>query len=117
MILKPEVRDEGVCREIWYALGVADALYQQMTRQLTVTSLKDSHDDKPLSLHNQGRACDLRTRDLPMSQTEALRAKLSQLLEPLGFDVVLEQSPQHLHVEFDPKNNETFFKRLEVPKT
>ncbi len=113
MIFKASVTKDGVHPAVWFALGVAEALYSLMQKQLVVTSLKDSHGHRPASLHNQGRAADIRTKNLPLSQVEAVYSRLKAILDPMGFDVVLEHDPPHLHLEYDPKNGENWLK-LEV---
>jgi hypothetical protein len=104
------VRDFGVQREIWFALGYAAALALELPYlTLTVTSFLDGM-HKRQSLHFAGQAVDLRTLDLPPSFMEALAAHLKAGLEPYGFDVILESD--HLHIEFDPKAGQQFIERV-----
>ncbi|HKU52824.1 MAG TPA: hypothetical protein VJQ25_10185 [Nitrospira sp.] len=106
MKLKYGVNPQGVRPEIWFAIGVAEMCYRNAVRELVVTSLTDSHADRPNSLHNKGLAVDFRTRDIKPQELRAIVNALSNVLEPLGYDVVLEAD--HLHVEFQPKQNEAW---------
>jgi hypothetical protein len=118
MKLKKDVNVDGVEREVWFALGVADAIYSAHGMELVVTSLNDGHADKPTSLHSKdgrGRACDCRTRNVPISTAEIIFNELVAILNPLGFDVVFHRPdgpvPQHIHIESDAKPGEEFLKR------
>jgi len=104
MILKEGVTRQGVKEPIYYAIGIAHVLYIREGHQCVVTSLTDSHADRPDSLHNQGLAVDLRIRDLPANSKQTIASSLSLILEPMGYDVVLEAD--HLHIEWDPKGKE-----------
>jgi len=53
------------------------------------------------SLHYKGLAFDVRTRNFSSTLQQSLYAKLKEILNPLGFDVVLEVD--HFHIEFDSK--------------
>lgn len=104
--LKTGVSLVGVSQPMMYALGVADEVYRRVTgKPVTVTSLRDSHEDRPSSLHNIGNAADLRTRDLTPAQVVSVLAELRRILFPLGFDVVDESrtASPHIHIEYDPK--------------
>lgn len=119
IFLKPEVKETGVSREIWFALGYAAALKDcHYNQHLTVTSLTDGVHN-PGSLHPLGLAADLRTRDMEESQAESFFGDLKGALEPMGYDVVWEggvgatpaTTGAHVHVEFQPKVSEKFFER------
>jgi hypothetical protein len=112
MQFKPEVRDEGVSREIWYALGVAEVT--RPIQPFVVTALRDGQ-HKEGSKHYFGFAVDLRTKDLYPTAKDEWFARLRAVLEPKGYDVLFEgrgQDWEHIHIEFDPKPNELFVKRL-----
>ena len=95
---------------ILYALGVAEAVYHCHGHKMVVTSLLDgTHGEH--SLHYSGRAADLRTRNMPISAIVIIRRALVSLLNPLGYDVVLESD--HLHLEFDPKAQETWVSEVD----
>lgn len=118
MKLKPEVKDEGVSREIWYALGVAAALMAKIDKALVVTSLTDGTHN-PGSLHPKGLAVDIRVKGLTDEQAKTFVADLNRILDCSGFDVVFEggvgatpaTTGAHAHIEFDPKKGESFFVR------
>jgi hypothetical protein len=119
MKMKPEVNDKGVKREIWYALGVADAIKTSLCGQeLVVTSLVDGAHN-PGSLHGKGCAADIRIHDLTDEQSRELLARLKNSLDRFGFDVVFEgqagatpaTTGAHIHIEFDPKPGEVFCAR------
>lgn len=92
--------------QAWYAVGVAEAVYRTYGLRLTVTCGDDSHEHKPQSLHNKGLAVDLRTRNVPAELLGQLFGSLKNILNPMGYDLVREDT--HIHVEFDPKTGETW---------
>ncbi len=108
MTLKNGVTRAGVQPQIWYAIGIMDVLYRMMGASNVVTSLTDSHGDKPKSLHNVGLAADLRTSNLSKDRWPELVSRVKQWLEPMGYDVVLESN--HLHIEYDPLDDESWIK-------
>lgn len=99
---KGGVKPQGVQPQIWWALGVAEALraLSGASGELTVTSLADSTHG-PGSLHPPGMAADLRTFDLSPSQIATWFSALKSFLSRFGFDVVKEVD--HIHVEYQPK--------------
>jgi hypothetical protein len=101
MVLKAGVTADNVQPQIWFACGVADEVYRIHGRLLVVTSLTDSHADRPTSLHNRGLAVDLRIRDLDNTVKRSIMLDLNRSLHPRGYDVVLEKD--HIHIEYDPK--------------
>jgi len=109
--LKSTVNSSGVAKEIWFACGVADALYRIIAGvEVTVTAMKDGQHMSG-SLHAKGLAVDLRTRMLGLAQGDTILAGLQAALEPLGFDVVDERGKTgapHFHVEFQAKGSEKF---------
>lgn len=107
MKLKQGVITEGVCPQLWWALGVADEIYRRHYKQLVVTSLRDgTHGEH--SKHYLGQAADLRTRNLTHGEIDTLYAEIKSTLDPLGFDTVDERGKLHLHIEFDPKPGENW---------
>jgi len=119
MKLKPEVHDDGVCREIWFALGVAEGIHTALFgAELIVTSLRDGTHNHG-SLHPGGRAADVRTSDLNDEQVRDFIAHLKNALARDGFDVlreVLGSTPAttaaHIHIGYAPKAGESFPARL-----
>lgn len=72
----------------------------------TITSGTDQADDVGArrvadTLHARGLAVDLRTVDLSDGQASQLASMLARVLEPYGFQVILERD--HIHVELDGK--------------
>lgn len=82
----------------------ADAIFEKLAaREAMVTSINDKV-HKPGSLHYEGKAFDLRTKDLPNDTPPVLRRALATALGP-EFDVLLESEGtdnEHIHVEYDP---------------
>lgn len=111
MLIKKTAVVNGVQEETWYAIGVARTVYSKHGHKLVCTSLNDSHEDRPGSLHNKGLAVDMRTRDIPVSTLAFIVSDLKELLEPEGYDVVEEKN--HIHVEYDPKNGECWQERVD----
>ena len=98
--LKYDVSSDGIEPEGAYIVMVAHRVWQRyLRRDLTVTSITDG-EHSANSLHYQGRAIDLRNRNLEDHEQEVA---LRELRRHLGkdYDVVLE--PTHIHVEYDPK--------------
>jgi len=105
------VNDGDVRREIWFALGVAlRARLAYLVAPLTVTSMVDGQHKKG-SLHYLGAAVDLRTSDLSPDAARFWASEVMITLDPFGFDVILESD--HLHIEFDPKDEQHFIRREE----
>lgn len=100
---KAGVSDSNIAGQVWFAIGVAAAMRECMgLPPATITSLRDgSH--MANSLHYVGRAVDLRTHDLPAEVAGEWARRCEKLLHPQGFDVLLEKNPEHLHIEYDPK--------------
>jgi len=108
MTFKESVRKQGVQSPIWFALGVAEMVYRYNGFRLVVTSMMDSHENRPKSLHNKGLAVDIRTKTVPAEFLKKIHNNLHIVLNPMGFDVVLESD--HIHIEFDPKPGESWQK-------
>lgn len=110
MKYKLGVDAEDIRHQIWFAIGFAEALSEALGYgEVVVTSLRDgTHSAK--SLHYEGLAMDLRTRNLTAEQICGWVSLLKKYLDPRGFDVVLEED--HIHVEFQPKPGEHFDERV-----
>ena len=104
MQFKDGVRwSSNVHPSLWFARAVLDSVTQKAVgRPAIITSVLDGTHSAN-SLHYEGRALDLRTRDLTAEQIEeyatALRSGLGQ-----GWDVVVEKT--HIHIEWDRRNDE-----------
>lgn len=70
--------------------------------EFTVTCLKDSHEDKPRSLHNFGLACDIRTHHIPEVLVAGVISQIKAALP--GFLVIYEDDGKpnaHCHIQVD----------------
>ncbi len=103
---RPGVVLEGLHSQLWYALGFADAVHQQLAgSELVVTSgLDGQHMEN--SLHYVGLAADVRTRDTPENLVRAMRHFLREHLTPRGFQVIYEGA--HMHIQFQPRPGQSF---------
>ncbi len=106
MKTKPGVVLDGLHTQMWYVLGFADAVHQQLAgTELVVTSgLEGMHMEN--SLHYVGQAADLRTKDTPENLVRAVRHFLREHLTPRGFQVIYEGD--HIHIQFSPRLGQTF---------
>lgn len=96
--LKSGVRVRGLQPEILLAVMIAAEIFEKRGRSLVVTSFVDGvHSEN--SLHYEGLAVDMRTRDMAATEQKIVSG---QVKEALGecYDVVLEAD--HLHVELSP---------------
>jgi len=111
------IKYDGLQPEMYFALGVASALRQDLFKMNTViTSLLEGHHN-PGSLHPKGYAADLRTLDLTSVERQSFFTSLRAELEPLGFQVIWEDGPgataattgAHIHIEWDPHDGKHFW--------
>lgn len=102
----------GVYGNIHIALVPVVAEYEvwrrkNMQSEGTITAAQDGR-HSPRSYHYEGRAVDLRTRDMSQLEIDTLVAHLrNRFTKGAGYDVVKEST--HIHVEYEG--------RLEVPRT
>ena len=97
---KADVKIRGIRSELLAGLMVCDDVYRDWaTNSMTVTSVVDSRHSET-SLHYDGAAADLRTRNVSPENWASLTAALKEALTD-EFDVVLEAD--HIHLEFQPK--------------
>lgn len=102
---------------MWYARGEARLLQSEMfSSDLVITSGRRDATPGGSSLHAEGRAMDVRSKEWGH---EAQRRFANELQKRLGedFDVVVEgpasldkkyqTRPAHVHVEYDPKGKHT----------
>jgi len=101
MKFKQGVSIRGLREEMHFALGQIDAAANSMTPTYvpTCTSGVDGK-HSPTSLHYDGRAVDIRTRDLPPESVDEFEWRIRAHLSD-DYDVVLERD--HIHVEWQPK--------------
>jgi len=107
MIFKPEVNLE-LQPMMAKALPLIDLAHHdcELHRDAVCTSAKDGH-HMDGSLHYQGLAVDVRSKDLSDAVTHQLAAALRQRLngdanKNRPYQVVIETTPPHLHLEYDP---------------
>lgn len=74
-------------------------VYEDHAIDMVITSLNDGRHGTN-SLHYEGNAWDLRTRNIPVKDLKAVASDLKDALQN-DYDVVLESN--HIHVEYDPK--------------
>jgi len=95
-----DAKVKGMQPEILLAVIIANDLMERtFNRGLTLTSVTDSHKDKPSSLHNVGMAFDMRTWEMSGNEKAKFSSELRNLLGE-EYDVVEEGN--HIHIEFDP---------------
>jgi len=99
MRVKPGVRIFGMRPEVFFALGIAEGLWQREGSEVTVTGgVEGKH--MTASLHYLGLAADIRKRDV---EATILAELLKDLREQLGDDFDVVEEGDHLHIEFQPK--------------
>lgn len=107
--LKRGVKLDCMSAQIVLAIMFASNVYQAFgAPSLTVTSVCDGQHSRT-SLHWIGHACDLRTKDLDLS--EGVKERLARVIaKRLGedFDVLFEGAGtenEHIHIEYQPKRD------------
>jgi hypothetical protein len=98
--LKSDVRSLGVKPEALLAILIAYSVYQRHGKNCVITSIVDGKHSRG-SIHYAGYAFDLRTRHLTEEELGAIALDLQEALGQ-DYDVVIE--PNHIHVEYQPKN-------------
>lgn len=99
MRIKPGASIDGIQPQMAVALLVIDRAYADIGAEAVLTSGTDGVHSAH-SLHGEGRAVDIRTKNVAERLMPGLAKSISAALGP-EFDAVLEDD--HLHVEFDPK--------------
>lgn len=94
----------GLAPQLVFALFVAEQVYEQFNREVTITSVNDSEHSET-SLHYAGCAADLRTQN-PINGTpyfEDPHEVVRRIKDRLNgdFDVMFEGD--HIHVEYQPR--------------
>jgi len=97
MLVKLGVYIDELKREIRRALNVIDEVYREHGQEAVITSTYEGN-HSPGSLHYARQAVDVRLpgRHVLGVLVEELKARLGR-----DYDVVVE--PDHIHVEYDPK--------------
>ena len=101
MRLKNGVTSHGISGPMILALIIIEGIFRSYNVDCVVTSICDGKHGKG-SYHRFGLAADIRTRGLTSRDLGDLVAEITEALP--GYDVVVE--PDHLHVEYDPKQGE-----------
>lgn len=92
------VKLEGVSWRMFDAAIKVEPIFRRLGAELIITSAKDGkHSAK--SLHYEGLALDLRSRNVAGAEKQVL-AEMKTALGP-DFDVVFEGD--HFHIEYDPE--------------
>ena len=99
--IKSGVRLIGMRPEMSYANTAVVGVFTDMGFDCVMTAGVDGKHSRA-SAHYTGRAADYRTRHVPEDQHVLLGNKLREALGP-EFDVLIETTPPHVHVEYDPK--------------
>jgi hypothetical protein len=89
----------GLRAEIVLAICIASNVFEAFGVDCVITSVFDGVHKKD-SLHDDGLAVDLRTRDLPPASVTIVAAQIRACLWR-QYQVVVERD--HMHIEFDPK--------------
>ena len=98
MKYKPGVSIRKLQPQIVLALMEIERLYADLDQDLVITSGDDGkHSDA--SLHYEGLAIDIRTRNLTLMTPEGIAQAIREVL-PEGYDVIVEST--HIHLEYDP---------------
>jgi len=103
MIL-PGVDISNIQTQIGLALGEARPIFANHGLPLIITSCRDGVHMRG-SLHFVGAAVDLRINHAPRDKWEIItdQIRLSLGWPESQFDVLLETDPDHIHIEFQPK--------------
>lgn len=90
-------------REIALAVmvRVVEDAFEDHGSEATITSGREGTHSVG-SEHYVGHALDWRTKHLPLAMAQTITATIKRALGP-DFDVILEDNPPHLHIEYDPK--------------
>lgn len=107
MQIKKGVNIDGVHIAMHRAMGFVCAVIPLIAPNKTavITSGKDGQHRQD-SKHYSGCAIDIRTRDLSDVQARHVVSIMRRILDPQGYDTVLEDD--HIHCEYDPKPGDQF---------
>ena len=114
---KPHVLVNQLNAHTAFVCGAVAGWMDKHDAHCVITSLDDSTHSagsKHYAANNPSNQCeavDVRTKHLPAILRDLFAVTMRELLEPMGYDVVMEspgEPNEHLHVEFDPKPGEQF---------
>lgn len=103
LALKTNVRFKDPVFAITVAIMVAHEVYREIGVECIVTSANDSIHSKT-SFHYKDAAVDLRIKNVPPSQQDAVFNRIRERLND-SYDVLFEgrgTSNAHIHIEHDP---------------
>ena len=92
------VHPRGITAELLLGILVAEGVYHEYGKRVTLTSLNDGRHGEA-SAHYEGNATDLRIwgiEHLVNEVADKMRSRLNR-----HYDVVVEKD--HIHLEYDPK--------------
>lgn len=101
VLVKSGVVFKKFLKEIIRVIVVLDGISDEIGVDMVITSANDGVHSKN-SLHYKDRALDIRTFHLNEEQKKVV---LELLKSRLGgdYDVIFETNPEHIHIEYDPK--------------
>ena len=100
MFLKAGVSIAGIRPELMIGVNVFQELFHTLlSHEMTITSVVDGKHSHT-SLHYNGSAFDIRTRDLNDGEAEKIVKEAKKRLTR-DFDILLESD--HIHVEYQPR--------------
>ena len=115
ILFKDGVDAQNVHPAIWMSLGVAYIMHRTYAKDMVVTAMNagttchmaGSYHYPTATPSGMCQAMDIRTDDLPLEVRTRWYGLVKDLLNPLGFDVILESpettgKPPHLHIEYQP---------------
>lgn len=109
MKLKEGIDVSQIEPEVWLAAERIDAYCRsRYGHEITLTSGRDSTKHKKGSLHYEGKAVDIRSKDFPksVSKRQLIKDLFCSVIDRMRFDLILEQEGgenEHFHLELDPK--------------
>ena len=101
--MKAGVKPPPVSLAMCQVVVVAADIWSMLNKELVITSgMEGEHREG--SLHHQGLALDLRSRDLSELEKKLVTGELTRRLKKLSdsYQVILEDT--HIHVEYDTGN-------------
>mgnify|MGYP000034587546 CR=1 FL=1 len=99
--IAPNVSIRGIRPETLLAIWVAATIIMDEGFEAVVTSgVEGTHGTG--SFHYLGLGVDLRTKHIPIGRRAFIRDRIARALGS-EYDVLLENAPAHLHIEYQPK--------------
>ncbi len=107
-MIKNTVKLFGIQPEMVIVHSIIQRIFSNYGYGCVITSGLDSHEGR-ISLHNEGLALDYRTKHIPDDVCARLVEELRMHLPQCDLGIHSPGTPnEHLHVEFDPKNDSEF---------